>query len=123
MLRTPLIDMLWLFLSSSQEECSVLTRRALLSVGTRTRISVGNLDDLVTPRLFRCEAGCTRALGTSSREVVRQAVVAGCAFHSVAAHSRLCVDHLTLQRVGPSAHFVVLGSTPSSLVAERHARH
>ena len=56
-----------------------------------SRISVGNLDDHVTPRLFGCEAGCTRTLGTSSRPAVRQAVVARCEFQSVAARSRQCV--------------------------------
>ena len=55
------------------------------------RIFVGNLEDLVTARLFGCEAGCTRTLGTSSWVAVRQAVVAGCVFRSVAVGSRLCV--------------------------------
>ena len=88
LLHTLLFDVLWLFPSSSQDECSVLTRRALLSLSAQTRISVGNLDDLVTPRLFGCEAACARTL---DRPAVRQAVVAGCAFPSVAARSRLCV--------------------------------
>ena len=70
LLHTPLIDVPWLFPSSSQDECSVLTRRALVSLSAQTRISVGNLDDLVTPRLFGCEAGCARTLGTSSRPAV-----------------------------------------------------
>ena len=76
LLHTPLIDVLWPFPSLSHDECSVLTRRALVSLSSQTRISFGNLDDLVTPRFFGCEAGCTRTLGISSRAAVRQAVVA-----------------------------------------------
>ena len=44
------------FPSFSQDECSVLTRRARLSVGVQTRISVGTLEDLVTPRLLQLAA-------------------------------------------------------------------
>ena len=44
LLHTPLIDVPWLFPSSSQDECSVLTRRALLlSVGVQTSLMISSL--------------------------------------------------------------------------------
>ena len=64
LLHTPLTDVPWLFPSSSQDECYVLTRRALLSVRVQTRISVGNLDDLVTARLLCLAAAKLAALGS-----------------------------------------------------------
>ena len=89
LLHTPLIDVPWLFPSSSQDDCSILARRVPLSVRFTHASPLGT--DLVTPRLCGCEAGCTRTLGTSSRPAVCQAVVARCAFHSVAARSHRCV--------------------------------
>ena len=66
LLHTPLIDAPWLLLSSSQDERSVLTRRALLSVSTQTRVSFWIFDDLVTPRLLNLAAKLA-ALGHSGQ--------------------------------------------------------
>ena len=125
LLHIPLIDVPWLFPSSSQDECSVLTRRALLSVDGHTRISVGNPDDLLTPRLFYLAAKLA-ALGHSGQALGNLFVK----LSSQGVHfSRLLLalvgacTHLRLQRVCLSAHFAVPGSTPTSSVAERHARH
>ena len=77
-----------------------------VSVGIQTRISVGNLDDLVTPRPVHSAAW----LRSETRLFVE--------LSSIGAST-----HLRPQRVDLSAHFAVPKYSPSSYVAERHARH
>ena len=94
LLRTPLIDVPWLFPSSS-------LMRTLMISSLHVQCTWLHSDSRLFVELSSQGVHFSRFL---------LALVSACV-------------HLRPQRVGPSTHFTVPGSTESTTVAERHARH
>ena len=123
-LHTPLIDVPWLF-PSSQDERSVLTRRLGGHFSPSAPRHASPLGTWMISSLHVSLAAKLAVLGHSEQTLGKLLVklsLQGVHFIQLLLALVCACSHLR-PRVGPSAHFAVPGSTPSSSVAERHARH